>query len=312
MEAVVAVILLNWNGINDTADCVASLLKSTYPAVAIYVVDNASGNNEAATLATQFPGINVLAQKENLGFCAGNNVGISKAIQDGAAYIIVLNNDTLVPPEAIEIMLAGFKKLPAAGAISPAILEHPATEKVWFSKAVWQPEKAQFRLSLPQDRYDELKIKEPYLTDFTCGCCLLSSAEVMNKVGLLDERYFAYYDEAEWCKRLEKNGYQSYVVPQSFIYHKVSRSVVGLVSTYLLTRNRLLWMKENLSFSQRMQSFFYLRKEFYWHLLNSWGIVKGEYSKAHSKAFLQGYKDYRNGLFGRWNEKTEKIIFQKK
>jgi len=312
VEVVVAIVLLNWNGVKDTTDCIASLLKSTYPKLAIYVVDNASGNNEAKILAQEFPAINVLAQSENLGFCAGNNVGIRKAIADGAEYIVVLNNDTLVPPDAIETLLVEFNKISLAGAISPVILEHPATEKVWFSNAVWQHEKAQFRLSTIDEKYEDLKTKEPYISEFACGCCLFTSAEIINKVGLLDERYFAYYDEAEWCKRLEKHGYKSFVTPQTFIYHKVSQSVAGLVSTYLLTRNRLLWMKENLSSSERLKSFVYLNKEFLWHLLNKWGFVKGEYTKDHSRAFLRGVLDYRLKRFGRWGKGTEKIIFKRK
>lgn len=307
----IGIILLNWNGIDDTVECVESLLNSKTNSLHIYVVDNNSGNNEGAIIAAKFPGIQVLQQENNLGFCEGNNVGISKAIADGMHYVMMLNNDTLVPPGFAEPLIADFNNLSAAGAISPVILEYPEKHKVWFAKAGWDSGRAQFSLNPENKEYNSLQHKEPWLSEFACGCCLLTSAKVIQEVGLLDGRYFAYYDEAEWCKRLEKNGYLSYVTGHSAIYHKVSRTTPGLVSTYLLARNRLLWMKENLTVGQRLKSFLYLKKEFFWHLFNSRGIVKGEYSKAHSRAYIQGWKDYRKGKFGKWDSDTEKIIFQK-
>ncbi len=306
--AKIGVILLNWNGLNDTAECIDSLDKST-DKLTIYVVDNDSKNNEALVLISRYPHVKVLAQKENLGFCKGNNVGLQEAISDGMEYIVILNNDTLVPANAIAKLTESFTKLSDAGAVSPLILEDPAREKVWFSRAIWDSRHAQFRLSSPGDKFDELMKQDPYPTEFACGCCLLTSAKVLNEVGLLDERYFAYYDEAEWCARLLKHGYHSYVVPASVIYHKVSRAVPSLVSTYLLTRNRLLWMNENLSFRKRLRSFPYLFKEFIWHRFHVWGLTKGNYSKQYSRALLQGRRDYFSRRFGKWRKNIEKIIF---
>ncbi len=304
------IILLNWNGIIDTAACIESIFTSNDRDLQIYVVDNNSANNEAATLAASFPLVKVLAQNENLGFCEGNNVGIRKALADGMEYVLILNNDTLVPENQINKLTCDLKKLTNAGAISPVILEYPAIEKVWFSKAQWDSSRAQFNLNPGSKNFEELKKNMPWESEFACGCCLLTSAKILNEVGLLDPRYFAYYDEAEWCKRLERKGYKSYVTGGSFIYHKVSRTTPGLVSAYLLARNRLLWMKENLSLSQRMKSFRYLNKEYIWHLLNIRGLVKGQYSKAYSRAFVQGWKDYKLNRLGKWSSSAEKKIFQ--
>lgn len=295
----------------DTLECLFSLEKLTYSNVEIIVVDNGSKNNEAETIERKFPAAIVLKQTENLGFCGGCNVGIKHALENGADYVMLLNNDTLVSPDLIENLITGYEKLENAGAISPVILEYPATEKIWFSRARWDISEAQFRLSKVNESYDDLLNKEPFLSDFACGCCLFASSKMFEKIGLFDERYFAFYDEAEWCARLRKEGFDSYVVPSAVMYHKVSRSTPSLVSTYLLSRNRLLWMKENLNFRDRLKAMPYLFKELVWHALNLLGLRKGIYSKQHSNALLCGWKDYVLGKFYKWDEKTGEKLFLK-
>ena len=309
-SGVVYIIILNWNGLEDSLECLESIKNLNYPLVKAVVVDNASKNNQAETLEQKFPDAAVLRQSENLGFCGGCNVGIRYALENGANYVMLLNNDTLVPPDLIEKLLAGFDHLENVGAVSPIILEHPATEKIWFSKARWEGSEAQFRLSKPNEKYEDFITKPPYLSDFACGCCLFAPAKMFETVGLFDERYFAFYDEAEWCSRLKEKGFETYVIPSAFMYHKVSRSTPSLVSTYLLSRNRLLWMTENLSFGEKMKSLPYLLKDVVWHFGNLLGITKKYYTKQHSRAVLQGWKDYLLGRYYKWGKAAEKIIFQ--
>lgn len=307
----VYIVTLNWNGLADTLECLESLQNLTYPNVNIVVVDNNSKDNQAAEISRRFPQVNVLAQSENLGFCGGCNVGMKFAVESEADFVMLLNNDTLVPTDLIENLLTGLKFLKNVGAVSPIILEYPKTEEIWFSKAVWNDRTAKFRLALINETYEELKNKAPYQTEFACGCCLLVSKETIETVGLLDERYFAFYDEAEWCARMNRNDLKSYVIPSAFIYHKVSKSTPGLISTYLLSRNRLLWMKENLSKRKALSSIPYLLKELIWHSLNMQGLRKNKYySKEHSRALVQGWKDYLQGKLGRWGKDIDKLIAQ--
>jgi GT2 family glycosyltransferase len=305
----VHIVILNWNGLDDTLECLASLEKLSYPNVKAIVVDNASRDKQAETIEQKYPDVVVLKQTENLGFCGGCNVGIKHALESGADFVMLLNNDTLVPPDLLEKLFTGFENLENVGAVSPIILEYPATEKIWFSKARWDGAEAQFRLSKQGEKYEDFSAQKPYLSDFACGCCLLAPAEIFEKIGLFDERYFAFYDEAEWCARLKEKGFESYVIPSAFMYHKVSRSTPSLVSTYLLSRNRLLWMTENLPFKAKLKALPYLLKEFVWHSLNLIGLRKGKYTKQHSRTVLKGWKDYMLGKFYKWDAKTEKIIF---
>src|SRR5258708_40359183 len=117
----VAVIILNWNGLSDTIECLNSLYKNTWKNFSVYVVDNASKENEGNAIELKFPNVKILKQNENFGFCKGNNIAIQRAIQDGTEYLLLLNNDTLTSVNLIEKLVETFEKLPNAGAICPLI-----------------------------------------------------------------------------------------------------------------------------------------------------------------------------------------------
>ncbi len=310
----VDIVILNWNGLADTLDCLASIRQLAYPNVRVQLVDNASANDEAGKIKNEFPEINVLRLKKNLGFCGGCNAGMQNALDENADYILLLNNDTLLAPDLIGKLVSNYGELENPGAISPVILNFPEKEKVWFSMARWETHwkrgEAEFRLSY-NEKYDDIRSKRPYETEFACGCCLFVSAKVVKEVGLFDERYFAFYDEAEWCARMKKKGFISYVIPSAYMYHKIGGSTPNLVMTYLLSRNRLLWMAEYLPFGKKLKSWPCLLKELFWHWLNVLGFFRKEkrhVSKQQSRAFLRGWKDYLLGRFGQWNKSTEKII----
>jgi GT2 family glycosyltransferase len=301
----VHVIILNWDGLADTLECLASLREQSYAALKIHVVDNGSREDEAATIEREFPEVNVLRQESNLGFCGGNNTGIRHALADGADFVLLLNNDTIVPPDCISALLSGVSGLEDAGAVSPLILRYPDTETIWFAGTFWESKTAGFRARLSGQPRDQLTSKEPFTSEYGCGCCLLAHSSVWRKVGLLDERYFAYYEEADWSSRVKQAGLQCYVVPTAILYHKVTRSTPGVVVTYMMARNRLLWMRDHLSWRERSGSFAYLIKETLWNLSN---VAFGFYHNrpplppAHSKAMLIALWDFIRGRFGRWPE----------
>jgi len=313
----VDIVILNWNGIQDTRECLQSLRSLTYPNYRIRLVDNGSANSEADILEKEFPEADVIKLDTNTGFCLGNNIGMQMALGEGTDFIMLLNNDTLVSSDLLEQLVNQFGKLKNTGALSPAILHYPEKEKVWFSIAKWETRwnrgEAQFRLSY-DETYDQIKGKQPYETEFACGCCLFTSAELLRKAGLLDEKFFIFYDEADWCARIRHLGYISYIVPSAYIYHKVGSGTPSLVATYLSVRNRLLFMSRHLSFGQKLRSWPCILKDLAWHWLNVLGFIprkKQFLSKQTSRAILRGWKDYYLRRFGKWNESTAKIIFKK-
>jgi len=302
-------VILNWNGIDDTLECLASIAKLSYSNVKTIVVDNGSEGDQANAIAKAFPSIMVLAQPENLGFCGGCNVGIKEALANNADFVMLLNNDALVSPNLLEGLIAGYSAKRNVSAVSPVIIEYPGRDRLSVTDVRWNPLTARFDLAQPSDVYESFQTREPYRTEFACGCCLFASADVFREYGLLDERYFAFFDEAEWCSRLRRHGLESYIVPSTFVYHKGGRSTPSLVSAYLMTRNRLLWMRENLPWAIQRLSLKLLFKDLVWHSANLLGITRGHYTKQHSRAALRGYRDYFLGRFGKWPKSAEKILF---
>jgi GT2 family glycosyltransferase len=305
----VSVVLLNWNGLEDTLECLGSLEKLRHPVLEVIVVDNGSENGEAEAIREAFPDAVLLPQSENLGFCGGCNVGIRHAVANGADYVLLLNNDTLAPPELIDRLLDAASRLGDVAAISPIILEYPDKDKVWFSRADWSAERAQFSLVGAGQDFSRLSQLDPYESEFACGCCMLIPVANIQKIGLLDERYFAFYEEAAWCAKAKRHGLTSYTAPSAVMYHKVSRSTPSLVSKYLLTRNRLLWMKENLSLKLRLRSLKYLFVEFAWHTRNLFGREGGQFTRTESNVVVRGYLDYFRGRFYKWSPATEELLF---
>jgi GT2 family glycosyltransferase len=303
MKASVHVVVLNWNGLPDTRECLASLLEQTYPQLKIHVIDNGSFQDEAATLQEEFPQVAVVRSERNLGFSGGNNVGVKRALAEGADYVLLLNNDTVVPFDCVEKLVTSASQLGNAGAVSPVICHYPDTNSIWFAGTVWEDATAGLRVPMSGWSRDRLTLTEPFATAITSGCCLLASAAVWRTVGLLDERYFAYYEEVDWSSRVQNAGLTCYVIPSATLYHKVSRSTPSTVTTYLMARNRLLWMSENLSRRERLKSLIYLAKETSWNVCNvSFGIYhnRPHLDAALSKAMLIGWIDFMRGKFGEW------------
>lgn len=303
-------VILNWNGLDDTLECLASLRAQNYPAITIHVVDNGSVNDEATIIGQRYPDVAVLRQKENLGFCGGNNVGIKRALATGADFVLILNNDTILPPDCITNLMHAVRQRENLGAASPLIAHYPDVDSIWFAGTVWESQTAGLRVPASGQTRDQQTSTEPYTTNFACGCCLLAPASVWRTIGLFDERYFAYYEEADWSSRVMKAGLECYVIPSATVYHKVTRSTTPVVVTYMMARNRLLWMRDHLSWRERLPSLPYLIKEACWNLCNiSLGVYHNRppLSPTHSKAMLIAWWDFIRGRFGPWPERINRL-----
>jgi hypothetical protein len=133
----VAIILINWNGLQFTIDCLHSLRKLDYPDFGILLVDNASDNQEAEELKLKFPEITVIHSSTNLGFAGGNNLGIRKALELGYSHLMLLNNDTVVTPDFLKVMLSEFDKSPTLGVVQPLIYMIKDRNQIWNSGGKW-------------------------------------------------------------------------------------------------------------------------------------------------------------------------------
>ncbi len=218
----VYVIVLNWNGLSDTKECVESLLKSKYT-VNIIVVDNGSEGNDAEILRRTYPQITVLETGKNLGFAGGNNVGIKYALDKGADAIFLLNNDAIVDENTIGTLVEACLSY-NAGIAGPTIYYYDEPEKIQFAGGIFNG---------CEIRCIHQKSNNPWYCDFILGCAIFVLRDVWEKVGLLDTTYFFYAEETDFCIRAKRAGYRILYVPKASVWHKVSASASRLpTATY--------------------------------------------------------------------------------
>ena len=213
------VVVLNWNGLEVTPLCLRSLLKSSLRPDWIVVVDNASTDGSVDLIRQQFPQVILLANERNLGFAGGCNVGIRFLLDRHVDFILLLNNDAEVGPNALHELMEAAEAVPAA-AYTGTIFEKSDPPRVWFSGGVIDP------LSLEARHFTDAPgdSAPPRSTDFITGCCLLFRSDALKTIGLLDTSFFAYYEDVDWCLRARAAGNRLLYVPQASIHHEVSHS----------------------------------------------------------------------------------------
>ncbi|GFO68111.1 glycosyl transferase [Geomonas limicola] len=242
----VYIILLNWNGIQDTLECLESCRALTYRSAQIVVVDNASSDGSEDLLRQRYPDLPVLQTGSNLGYAGGNNVGIRYALERGADYVWLLNNDTTVHPEALSELVRVAETEREAGILGSKILSYADPKLIWFAGGWVQADRGEtghVGLGVPDlGQFDAVTD-----TGYVTGCSLLVKREVIEKIGTMDEGYFLYFEESEWCLRAKRQGYRLLYTPGSVVWHKESVSTRKLAGAwiYYMTRNRLYFMSRN-------------------------------------------------------------------
>ncbi|MBC2706473.1 MAG: glycosyltransferase family 2 protein [ANME-2 cluster archaeon] len=237
----VTIIILNWNGKEDTIECLESLKHITYPNYEILLVDNGSTDGSVECLRGRYPGMEIIENGENLGFAEGNNVGIRKAMDEGADYVLLLNNDTVVDPEFLGELVKVGESSPKTGIVGPKIYFYDSDRiqscggRINFYKGVVQGQKKYHR--------DLNHSKEIINTEFLSGCAMLIKKIVFENVGLFDVSYFAYYEDTDLCVRTKAAGYDLLCVQSSIIWHKGSQSSKeNRFGLYYGTRN-MFWFE---------------------------------------------------------------------
>src|SRR5271165_557 len=231
----VLIVILNFNGIEDTLVCLDSLRGQTCQDFAVQVIDNGSRADDLDRIAERFPEVEVIALPENLGWAGGNNVGIRLALDQGYDYVCLLNNDTVLDPTAIEELLA------AAVVLGQPCLLHPAI--AYFNNpAKWQlnPQPRPFAGGATGEADPKRDIIE---MDGAYGACLLLPASVLESVGLLDERFFLQLEETDYFRRAQRQGIRSFCARRARILHKESASFGGRITDakiYYQVRNSFL------------------------------------------------------------------------
>lgn len=220
------IIVLNWNLPADTIVCIRSVLASIASldqAVRVLLVDNGSTDDSVAQFQAAFGAqIQILAIGQNLGFAGGMNAGMRCAMTQGAAAVLLLNNDTVVDVAMIPTLLSTAAQKPNAAILGPAIFYYDEPQRIWQvgdNEQQWLPIPRRVAPAmLAQTKGEPLRI------DYVTGCCLLIRCHVLVQTGLFDERYFMYFEEADLCRRVRDAGYEIWSVPAARMWHKVATS----------------------------------------------------------------------------------------
>lgn len=294
----VCIVVLNWNNRDDTLSCLESLRGLDYPSFDVVVVDNGSTDDSVATIRERHPEVTVLEARRNLGFTGGNNLGLRWALDCGADYALLLNNDTELTASFLTLLVAAAEEDPRIGIASPLILYHDRPDTIWSAggRIDW------LRGSASMIGLDELDRGQfgttPHNVDFVTGCALLVKADVMRRLGLLDERFFAYYEDTEWCVRARHAGYRTVLVPRARIWHKISPAAREASPTvhYMMTRNRLLFLQTTRA---GMPAWLYTLVGDYARTLLSWSVRPRWRSKRpQRRAMVQAILDAGRGRWG--------------
>lgn len=241
----VCIIVLTWNQRELILDCLASLRHLDYPNYSVIVVDNGSSDQTANAIRASFPDATVIENSENLGFAEGNNVGIRCALERGVEYIMLLNDDTLVDAPMLTELIAAAEADSGIGLVGPVIYYQNQPAVIWSAgnRIDWRTGALE-RVHADERIDSDL---EPFVADYLTGCALCVKSTAIKEIGIIDPRYFIYYEETDWCMRARAAGYQAVVVPRARIWHKVSATMKqdSPATTYYMTRNVFRFLARN-------------------------------------------------------------------
>jgi len=243
----VLVIVLNWNGADDTRACLASLMVAAPPAFDVLVVDNGSRQSVAPAVRDAYPTVRCVELPTNLGYAGGNNVGLRYALDHGYRYAYVLNNDTVVEPGWLEpaLTLAGGERVAAVGA---KVVSFDDPRRLWMTYGAVNYRQSLISLAGWGER-DYGQYDEPREVEWVPGCALLLSCAALRDVGLFDERFFAYHEDVDWCTTAHERGWHVLFAPGSVVRHRGNRTLGGPAYTsprkYLSARSTVLFARKH-------------------------------------------------------------------
>ena len=294
-----AVILVNYNGEKYNVACIESILANSSAAeLKIIVVDNASQDDSMRLLGEKYAGneqVELIRLDDNYGFSYANNVGIDRAKEQGADYVMLLNNDTEIMPDMLSQLWECAKRHPGSVAV-PKIYYSDDRKRLWSAGGSFSPViKKAGHIGL--DETDQGQYDQERETGFATGCCLWIPMEVIEKAGTLDARFFLYYEDTEYSFRLHRMGIPIYYCPRAVMYHKVGASTRGADSAlcaYYIARNWLLCNRLHLGRRYPLFLAYYALNRTVCCLL--W-LVRGKGELV--QATLRGIGDYRKSCFGK-------------
>lgn len=283
----VSIISINYNQLEVTGELLESLRKLSFRDFEVILVDNASKKDPTDFITKNYPEVNLIVSKDNLGFSGGNNLGIRAAKGE---YLFFVNNDAEVTEGCIETLLQLFNKVPDLGIVSPRICYDPAANNnqqiiQYVGATPVHPITAR-NVILGEMEMDEGQYTQAEETAYVHGAAMMTTRKVVEKAGMMPEEFFLYYEELDWSERIRNKGFKVYVEPNALVYHKESLSVgkVSTLKTFYHNRNRIFFVRRNRNLGQVMM--FYLFLIFFTIPKNTLSfIIKGQWD--HIRVFFK-------------------------
>lgn len=230
-DPLVHAVVVNWNGREYLGTCLQTLLASTYPNLTVVVVDNASEDGSAEMVRREFPRAKVIESGRNLGYAGGANIGIAAGLDEGAEYVLVANNDVEFDPEAIGRLVGAARSEDRAAILGPMIYYYDRRDVIWSigGEVSFWTGTIRHRGIRETDRGQFDGVTD---VDYVTGCVLLASSKAVREIGLLDEGYYMYNEDTDWCERAKRASYRVLAVPEARIWHRISMSSGGGLTSY--------------------------------------------------------------------------------
>ena len=299
MPPKIAVILVNFNGQQDTLECLASLQQEGYPNKQVIVVDNDSSDDSVAVIRAAYPDAVVVETGDNLGFTGGNNVGMARGLELGADYLFLLNNDTTIVPGSLDALTRCARSHPDAAAITPAIYYFSNPSNPWFMGSAL--DRSSFQTSHVETDVRAEGRMAPFAIPWANGCGMFMPADKMREIGNLDERCFLYCEDVDWSLRAIKSGYTCLLCPESVVYHKVSSASKhnSPKQMYYMHRNTCLIIAKHTQGLQKAKALALRTRKCLGYIAYCLQHLSEQDYKHQMRALLLAMADFSRSRFGR-------------
>ena len=239
-------IVLNWRQPAVTLACAAALQTMHPPAVDILLVDNGSSDNSIDMFKQQASTLELLALPQNVGFAAGNNAGLKRALDRGYDYALLINNDAFAAPDMLENLVA--ESAPDIGLLTPKIYYESEPKRIWYGNGRQHPATLDLR-DTGRGQMDGPAFQTSHDVDYVLGTCLLVNLAAVRRVGLLDESYFMYFEDLDWSLRMRQSGFRLRLAADAHLYHRVAVSSGGRQDSplrrYHLARSSVIFWRRH-------------------------------------------------------------------
>ncbi len=301
MNEMVYIILVNYNSWQDTVECIESLKKMKDVLFKIVIIDNASSDNSVSELERKYDDVIIISNKENVGFAGGNNIGIDMAVNNGAKYIWLLNNDTVVHPESLKELVASVGQYELA-LIGGKVYKYGTGCDIWYDGGAinwWKGKAYHTHIHLKDNGF----VTEPCSTEWISGCSMFALAKLFEQ-HRMDEKFFLYFEDVDYCCKLRQAGIPLIVIPGGVVWHKTSASVrkTSYIQFYYSIRNNLYFMQSHGALYHKFYFYLYfiVRTLIFSMKYFLRGIIKKDDNlKMLGKAYLKGLVDFFRRKYGK-------------